>query len=281
MYKTYRSVRHQRGNINLMQLFQKKPPAANPNGPDPKTFKFDPMTGKPIQANVDPNNPNPNSADAVDPNNPDGGSKKNPLDAFKNLWSNDPNKSDGKPPAFNLDPTKLSELTKSLDFSSHVTPELAQKLQSGDVNTLKEALNTLGQSVYGTVFQHMPQLTESYVGARLEHDRKGLGHSVKSTLTKQSLSKLAADNPVLQKQLEMIGEELLKNHPDADPDWIAGQAQEYFVSIAKSVSPDSFKGPNDSNDKNKQQDGSFDFGAWMTNKPQPQSDPSKTNTQQQ
>src|SRR5690349_5070479 len=56
------------------------------------------------------------------------GSPKNPLDSFAGMYHTDPKNQPEKPPAFNLDPKLLETAASGLKFSSHVTPELAQKL---------------------------------------------------------------------------------------------------------------------------------------------------------
>jgi len=243
---------------NAMSMFHRSP-AAKPNAViDPKTFKFDPTTGKPINGTEDPNNPDPNKSPA------------NPLEMFGKMWET-PNSSEvDTPPSFKLDPEKLKTLAGSLDFTQHVTPELQEKLKSGDPQAMREALNGLGQSAYMKLMEHMPALTEAYVSAKSKHDQKGLGRSVKSTLTKQGLDKLAAGNPLLKKQLDTIGEQLLGQFPDASPEWLAEQTPKYFVEIAKLLSPGEFKEVADPAKPQPQPgESDYDWASYLAGKPQP------------
>lgn len=215
--------------MNLMDLFKRVPaPNAKPN-PDP---------------NADPNK-DPNNKDTKDPNDPNNKDKTksvDPLEAFKGLWHNpNPDDANSKAPTFALDPEGVKTLVSSLSFSDSLTPELVQKLQSGDATATKQVLDDLGRATYSKIFEHLPVLTGSFIEARLNHERQGLGKGVKQELTRNSLSKLAANNPILQEQLETLGQQLLSKFPDATPEWIAEQSQGYFLAIAKALQPDAFK----------------------------------------
>lgn len=205
------------------------------------------------QNNQDPNNlqnrqdPNNKSKDPNDPNNIDPNKSKNdPLDIFKDLFKMPASGQGDEAPSFSLDPKKLQELAGTLSFADQMTPEVLEKFKSGDPETIQQYLNASGQRQWLTIMQQLPKLTETYVKAQLEHSQKGLGKSVKKTLTQQSLSKLAASNPVLAQQLEEIAGKLLEKFPDADADWIAEQTGQYYLQMAKTMFPDQFKGEGDS-----------------------------------
>lgn len=174
---------------------------------------------------------------AADPTKNADGSPKNPLDSFKGMYDAKDTSADAKPPKFALDPASLETAAKSLKFSSHVTPELAQKLQSGDATALAAAFDELGRSVYQTVMSHQSTLTDRFVDARMSHDRKGLGQSVHSVLTANSLAKLAEKNPVLKEHVTEIGDKIASKFPDATPDWIAEQTRNYFLTVAQQLDP--------------------------------------------
>lgn len=202
------------------------------------------------QGNPDPNNVNNvNNSGQQDFNNAgnmggdgnssgnDGKNTQNPLDAFKGMFYND-NSGGNKdaPPVFQIDPKVLEDVAGKLSFAQ-VTPELAQKLQSGDPTALQQTLDDLGRRVYSTAVQHLSSLTDKFVTARTEHDRKGLGQSVRSELTSNRLSQLAENNPVLKEHVTSVGSMLASKYPDASPDWIAEQTKSYFVTMAKQLDP--------------------------------------------
>lgn len=188
------------------------------------------------------------------------GSPKNPLDSFKGMYDNVPMGDDAKPPVFALDPKALETAASSLKFSSHVTPELAAKLQSGDPVAIAAAFDAVGRQVYQTVMSHQSTLTNRFVDARLSHDRKGLGQSVHSVLTANSLAKLAENNPTLKEHVQEIGDKIASKYPDATPDWIADQTKNYFVQMAKQLDPslDSAKV-----DKEKKQAADINWEDWI------------------
>lgn len=219
----------------------------------------------------DPNNFKNKEGDANDTSKQ---SQKNPLDIFDGLFTIQDKDGTATPPAFSLDPESLTKIASSLDFVGQMQPELVEKLKTGDPETLKTTLNSLGQNAYVTLMRHLPALTEKYVNARLEHSQKGLGKSVKQTLTQQALNKIAADNPVLKQQAEIISGFLLEKYPDADPDWLAEQTGEFFVQTAKVLKPDLFKSDEDLQPGTTKQDTSdvtqrpgFDWGTYIGSTP--------------
>lgn len=237
----------QRGHFNfnsVSSFFAKpKPPAPDPNAAqnvDPATGKprvasgdIDPNTGMPRAANQNPNDP----ANLPDPN-----KSKNPLDIFDGMWDNKPKEGEkAVAPAFALDPEALKKVTEQLSFAPQLTPELLEKFKEGDAKTISDVLNSVGRQSYTTLMQHLPALTDKFVAARLDHDRAGLGRSVRESLTANSLEKLASKNPVLKQQLDTVVTRLYDKYPDATPDWVAEQATKYFSDIARELNPEAFK----------------------------------------
>lgn len=264
----------QRGHANfLANLFNGGKPKtpADPNAdPNNKKIPANPNNPNPNN-NKDPNDPNnmKNAKDPNDPNNPDPNrSQKNPLDIFDGLFQTDNKSAEDTPPAFSLDQEALTKLVGKMNFSGQLTPELLDKLKSGDAQTTTDVLNTLGRNVYASLMSHLPVLTEKYVSARLQHDQKGLGQRVKSTLTQQSLAKIAENNPVLKQQLDEISSGLLSKFPDASPDWVAEKTRDYFVQVAKALGanitdPEEVKGQTkDTNDLSKRPD--FNWADYLT-----------------
>lgn len=199
-------------------------------------------------------------------------SQDNTLTSFGGLFSMDGKAgAEDSVPAFALDPAGLKTLTEKLNFAPQLTPELLAKLKEGDPETTMSVLNAVGRNSYQTLMQHLPALTEKYVNSRLEHSQKGLGKSVKSTLTQQSLSKLAEGNPILAEQLDGISSRLLSKFPDATPDWIAEQTKGYFIKVVESMGVKIDDGTGSSKAKPDPTDLSqkegFDWGSYVANNP--------------
>lgn len=267
------SMFRQHGHANFLSaLFKSAAPSAKPSAdnntfggkPIPEGFKLKAdKTGLDVADGYE--------LDPADKNKARKKSQDNPLDIFSGLFQNDPSKPSDTAPAFSLDPEALKKVTEGLNFAGQLTPETLEKLKSGDPETVSGVLNSLGRNVYGTLMQHMPALTDKFVGARLEHDRKGLGREVKSTLTQQSLETLAAGNPVLKQQMEVISSQLLEKFPDATPDWISGKTKEYFVELAKvldptlKATPEDKTKPKSSSDLSQNPD--FEWAKYLTQQP--------------
>ena len=220
----------------IADFFRTKPqPQPNPQGQQPNPASPSPNAQVQQQKTAQPNQPLDTTAKdfsaAADQ------TPKNPLDSFAGMYDNKAKTADETPPVFALDPASLRTAASQLNFSSHVTPELVQKLQSGDATAVADAFNELGRQVYQTTMSHSSTLTDRFVGARMAHDRKGLGQSVHSVLTANSLAKLADKNPRLKEHVTEIGDKISSQFPDATPDWIAEQTRSYFVTIAKQLDP--------------------------------------------
>jgi hypothetical protein len=257
--------RRQHGQVtipNLMAMFQKKKdPVVDPNA---KKEDIDQTTGKPRV-----------KAEDIDQATglPRVKSQPGPLDMFAGLFDNTNKTGDDAQPSFSLDPEKLQKIAGQLDFTGQLSPEDIEGLKSGDPAKTAAILNRTGQNAYSMLMQHLPALTEKFVTARLEHSQSKLGGQVKSTLTKQALEKLAANNPILKQQMETISEELLGKFPDATPDWIAEQTKAYFVEMARVVSPDLFRSEDElkgagkpkRDPKDVSQTPDFSWGAYLGN----------------
>lgn len=238
----HKQLGHAQGFLDAL-LGRGKKPAENNNNNN-SNANANNNTNVNANANNNSNNNNANNSNANK-------SQDNPLDIFKDLFKMSSDGSDeNASPGFTLDQEALTKVAGRLNFAGQLTPELLDKFKTGDAETIQNVLNTVGQNSYMMLMQHLPHLTEKFVTAREQHSQKGLGKSVKQQLTQQSLAKLAAGNPVLKDQFDSISQRLLEKFPDADPEWLAQKTGEYFVTIAKMVSPDQFKVEGENGDSN-------------------------------
>ncbi len=196
------------------------------------------------------------------------GKPPNPLAAFEKMFDNSTNTETAKPPSFKIDPEVVTKYTEGLDFSDSLTPEILAKLKSGDDSGYKDLVNSLGRKMARTSLESHTALTERFVDARSQHDRSGLGKSINSQLTKNSLEKLAANNPLVKKQLDVVAEELMKSNPDATPEWIAEQTPKYFLEMARQTNPEAFKNmmENSSSANSKDKQSNVDWDEWLSKK---------------
>lgn len=157
------------------------------------------------------------------------------LDIFKGLFDNEGNEGAEAPPSFTLSSDTLSEVANGLDFSSGLKAEDLQAVQNGDTEALMRVIQHVGRQSYMNALQHGSQLTDQFVNARSEFDRKGVAPAVKEQLLgqemEQGFSKEAWSNPVVKGQLIDIAKRLHRVHPDASTKWIAEQSKQYLTQI--------------------------------------------------
>ena len=237
---------------------------------NPQQPQQQPQQAQQLPASNVPGQPNQNQGGAG--NNPN--EMQDPLNAYAELFKPaDPSKKQADPPSFSLDPKIIDQAAGSMDFTASLPPELQQKLQSGDTSAFMEALNHVGRNAYKNSISHMSSLTDKFVGLRSQHDQNNLGSHVRNHLVKNTINSSFADaNPVARQSLEWVSDKMREAFPDASPDWIAKQAPQFFVEMAKSLAPDQFSGQSGSQPNQNRPAGDVNWADWLTDtKVNPQS----------
>lgn len=141
-------------------------------------------------------------------------------------------------PSFTLDPTKIGEVSNSLDFTSNLDPALVQSALGGDPQALIKLINLSGQQVYKTAMHHQSALTDRFVGARTAHEFKKVDAQVKSTMVDNALSSVPNyQNPVVKQQLSMVAKQFAAGNPDATPEEIRDMAIQYMSDLTNAILP--------------------------------------------
>lgn len=167
----------------------------------------------------------------------------NPLDAYAKMYEK-ANAQPDAPPAFNLDPKVLGEVSGSLDFTKNVPQEVMQKALTGDAASLTQMMNHVAQQAYQAALSHGASLTDKFVGARSAYDLKSIGGGVKKELTSQALSSIPNySHPVVREQLNRIAEQMAATNPELSPEEIAKSAAKYMQDLASAISPQSNEQP--------------------------------------
>lgn len=199
-----------------------------------------------------PQQPQPNAQTTNQPAQP-----TNPLDAYSKIFEPQQNAPE-TPPAFNLDPKVLGEVSSSLDFTKSVQPELLQKALTGDSQSLLQIMNQIGQQAYQSALAHSSSLTDKFVGARSAFDQKQLGTGVKRELTTQALSNIPNYNhPVVKNQLNMFANQIHAANPEYSPEQIAQTAAKMMQDLASAISPQSSEATNEPKQ--------VDWASYLTN----------------
>jgi len=180
----------------------------------------------------------PNVQDISGLNPPKDQPKSDPLAAFERIFDNTPDKDAPKAPSFKLAPDVLKQASDSLDFSDVVPKDFRERFDQNDPSAMADLVNSLARKLYSTTLDHSSTLTDRFVNQRSEHDRRGLGSEVTKTLAKNNLRAISEKSPVAAKQIEQIQEAILSKHPDATPEFVQQQTEEYFRQIALVMFPD-------------------------------------------
>lgn len=205
-------------------FFTKKPDVQQQqNNPNPKL------------TNNDPNN-QPNPANPASPQN-----TQTPFDAYANLWKNVDSK-DTTPPPFDIDDKTVSGVADKLDFMAGYDEAELQGLRDhfGDkADSVFKLLNNVGRKAYSTALQHGSKVTGKYLDVRKGYDSKDIGKQIREHNVTNSIGafEAAKKHPVIRQQLEKVGLELARQHPDADATWISEKTREYFDMMSSAFSP--------------------------------------------
>ncbi len=160
---------------------------------------------------------------------PDGQGEVNPLDSYAKLWENPAGAGPSSPPVFNLDPNTLNSAAASMKFLEGMPPELMQRVQAGDPQAIMEMVTFATQNAYKSSLQHSSMLTDKFVGAYSAYDKKQFAPQVKSQMVGQELSKIPNySHPAVKAQVDMIAEQMQRQHPDASPEEVANHVKSYM-----------------------------------------------------
>lgn len=210
-----------------------------------------PAQPAPGNTNVQPNNTPGTQDNGVVPPNGQGNDKqqtqddanKSPLDKHADIWKIDPNANSAPAPIFaGLDPAKVMESAKKVDFSKAVTPEQLTAISKGGeeaVVAFSQALNSVAQNVYAQSAVATAQIVEK----ALEKSQKSYDERLPSTLKRLSAndgllqSNPVFANPALQPLVGALTEQLTRKNPNATQLEIQQQVSDYFESVGATFAP--------------------------------------------
>lgn len=241
-----------------MMPFGNKAPQTPPQNPAPQN---QPPQMPPQNQTVSPEG----NTKGNDPN-----QMQNPIDAFKGMWDAPQDDGTNRPPEFNINPEVMQRVTSGFDFSQGLPEELSAKFQSGEAFSNQEIfqlMSHVGRAAYSNAMNHQSKLTEKFIGVHGEHSLKNLPKLLKQHMTTQSVRRLSAaqSNPAVGEHMERIAAQLSQKYPNAPEEWIADQTKNYFLEMARAVSPDSF---NQEGPGTRQLPKEVDWDAFMQSGPQ-------------
>lgn len=166
-----------------------------------------------------------------------------PLDKYKELWQ--PNETDpnaANPQQQSVDPAKLMEAARKVDFSSALNQETLAKVAAGGdeaIKALLESFNSFGQQVYGQSAVTTARIVEQAVAQA----RDQFISEVPNVINKQGArAKVFDDNPAFKHpaiapMIEAQVQQLSLKFPKASPAELTSMAREHLQAMANLISP--------------------------------------------
>ena len=167
-----------------------------------------------------------------------------PLDPFKDVWqtTNTPEGTESQGMFANLDPQKLMESARKVNFSGALTAENMQKIQAGGpeaIQALTESLNSVAQTVYAQSALATTKIVEQALGKQKEQFDASLPNMVKRFSTNESIlsNNPLLQNPAIQPLVGALQEQLIRKNPNATGAEIQQQVTDYFAALGNTFAP--------------------------------------------
>lgn len=173
-----------------------------------------------------------------------------PMDEFVGLW-NTPKPKEGEvqdaPIAFTVDPNKVMEAASKIDFTSGISAESMQKMQTGGAEGVQEMLkliNKASQQAFAQASMTATKVTESGLEQTYQRATRQLPSMVRKETIGQALRE---DNPLFSNPatapvLQALETQFVQQYPSATPAQIKAYAQRYLSNFATEISNNSPEG---------------------------------------
>ena len=221
--------------MSIMDMFRNIMPGAKPNtvGVTPATGVGDPA-GNPTV---------PNSGTVVSDGSvaaiPAGATgDKSPLSEFAKLWETKDNSPKSFVPNINVDPAKITEATKNIDFSKAIAPELMTKALAGDANALMQVINSTAQASVAQSIGATAEIVKTALTQQADKFNTEFGPEM---LRRADISRtLQTDNPLYNNPaiapvLKDIEQQMAAAYPNASAGEVAANARRYFTDMAEQL----------------------------------------------
>lgn len=235
------------------KLFGGNPaPAPAPSTPPTGTTNpGQPLPGTAASAGTAPNGVVPANAPAPNPSPSPAPGPATPLDGFKDLWQTPTNPNPEEPASLfgNVDPQKLMESARKVDFAKTLSAENLQKIQAGGqeaVAALAESLNSVAQSVYAQSALATTKIVEQALTKQQEQFDARLPTMVKRFSANENLlaNNPLLSNPAIQPLVGALQEQLVRKNPNATSTEIQQQVNDYFAALGNTFAPKPAEAPN-------------------------------------
>lgn len=171
---------------------------------------------------------------------PEGNKEVSPLDAFNELWKNDPNQNAEQfnpSNLFQLDPAKINQALQQVDFTKSIAPDELQAVAAGGeaaVAALANILNKASRETMGAA----TTATAKMIEAAMTKAQGSLDSTIKNQVKMQQVSSQLLDNnpalahPAVAPVVELMKQQFTQKFPNATPQEIANMAKQYVSDMA-------------------------------------------------
>jgi hypothetical protein len=232
---------------NIMSLFQGTPASIASTVPQQPTGVANP--GQPLPGTQGTPGTAPNGVVPAQLTNPNAGgnpgnSDASPLAAFSDIWQTNPNAADPTIAGMfaNVDPAKLQESARKVNFTSAVTPENLTAIAGGGeaaVKAFQESMNLVAQNVYAQSALATTKIVEQALGRAQEtYDARipGMLKRLSSTESLQAENEMLK-HPAVQPLVGALQHQLLQKNPNASTAELNQQIIDYFAQVGLSFAP--------------------------------------------
>lgn len=167
-----------------------------------------------------------------------------PLKEFEKLWEPVTLPSGAVPDSpikFSIDPTKVNQSAKAIDFTKMVTPALLEKINAGGADATQamlQAMNEMAQVVFAQSMMANTRVTENALELGYQRTQKQLP----DTIRKQTIGNaLREDNPLFSNpatapMLQLLEQQFVAKYPTASAAEIKDNARAFLVQFASEAS---------------------------------------------
>lgn len=196
---------------------------------------------------------------------------KSPLSGFANLWENDGKNNSGTQdqPLFNVDPAKLLESAKTINFAGSIPAELATKALGGDVQAFSQAINAVTQTAYAHAVFASTQMIEEALKRHTSKFTKMFPGMVRQVMLRDSTASNknpVFSNPATAPLLKGLMQQMAQKHPTASTAQLQDMAETYlgeFIELAGGTTKVSADKTNAANLRGNRKQADQDWGVYF------------------
>jgi hypothetical protein len=227
---------------NLFGGAPAQPANPGPLGPTGVANPGQPLPGTQATPGTDNNGMVPAQQPGQNPGTP-GTSDGTPFADFKDIWQTPNTPQDQNQALFaNLDPAKVMESARKVDFAKNITAAQIQAIQAGGPDAVKafaESMNQVAQTVYAQSAIATTKIVEQALSKQTERYDAQLPTMVKKYSTNESLltENPLLSNPAIQPLVGALQEQLIRKNPNATSAEIQKQVSDYFAAMGTAFAP--------------------------------------------